>query len=269
MDAHQHHKKIGTLVISAVAATAMANAAVYIAPADIDTYKQKSDQAFHDLYQNQDSVVAEGASAPLKDMAANVETGQKLYTGHTLTRVVQSTINGEAIPAGLQASFALSGNGWVKHYGIKTDPDTAKILIFGPGAQGGVVALKDQNAVEKTGAWCSNDGKYGCERYTRNAKNVYLDAPSGIVTVASIQQSLNRHCGKHGCSTTSNWHDSGMLSMDKKPIDIASILRQEQDRIDIRTMGRQIELRYNPNAMQYDSGHTGGSSGGNPGGKFG
>jgi len=223
------NRKPLAVAIVTVAAAKAALGAIYIAPADIDTYKQKTDQSFYDLYQNPESVVKSNPN--MQGYTAAIETGQRLFEGQTIQSIAQASIMGSPIKGGTTARINLAG----RPYTIAVD-DSGKVYMNGYKANKSQVRLNGVDAKPVSSVTCVANGKYGCSQQSRTAQEIYFDASSGILTQANVNQLRNQSCGKYGCSPTSSWTTSNLLRMDRSPVDIHSILKNNE-RVTTITLG--------------------------------
>jgi len=87
----------------------VANATIYVSPPDIDAYKKKTDQTFYDMYQNKNSVIAQGANSKLKGYVNNIKTSNRMFEGDTLMAVSQGYIQGTSIKPGTSGVVRVFG----------------------------------------------------------------------------------------------------------------------------------------------------------------
>jgi hypothetical protein len=202
--------KVGILATSACSLMG----AVYIAPPDIDSYKQKTDQNFYDMYQNPDSAIAKGANPILKKFTNNISTKNKMAYGSTITKTVQGAVQGTMIKAGTQTVYNIPGLGKyvftvdpmgnVKIYGAYTTPNHTAVIREGINAQ------------PVGGVWCSRStsvsfGKGSatkCLTYRRNAIEKNFD----LITGKYIQRVVTQQTNAIG-SCYSTGKDSGRCNM--------------------------------------------------------
>jgi hypothetical protein len=207
------------IVLSAVA-TAMLSGAVYIVPADIDGYKAKSDQTFYDMYQNDESVIANGVSGQMQTITSNVDTSSKMATGDTINRVGQTNIAGTPVKGGTSGSFTLAG----KTYKVDIDKDGTPSLTGYLADGNGHILYKGKDAVDARSNNCASSGKYGCTVRTRVASEIYFDLPTGTLSTNTVSQKRNYSCGKYGCNPANNWYTTNTTHVDKKQLGLAELL---------------------------------------------
>jgi len=104
-------KRIGLITGGIVGIVGSANAVVYIGDPSIDTYKQKTDQTFYDMYQNKESALGGQVQGnpQAKEFFNSIPTGNHIAEGKYLDRVKQGTLSGGQVPAGTQV--------WIKVFG--------------------------------------------------------------------------------------------------------------------------------------------------------
>jgi len=190
---------------------------IYIVPADIDNYKRKTDQSFYDIYQNQDSAIK--INPNMKTFTDNISTSQRIFEGETIRTVSQGSVSGTAIPAGVTAKVKIRGIPYV----LGTD-SKGGVFINGAYSDGKQVRRRGKDAINKGNAPCGANSKYGCSRRQRYAEELYFDAPSSLITVASVMQSRNYSCSKYGCNPTSNWYTSALRNINKESVDLKKVL---------------------------------------------
>ena len=212
-------KKTGIL-LSAIVTSALSGA-VYIVPADIDQYKQKTDQSFYDMYQNGDSVIANGASSQLKTYTNSFDTSSKIATGATINRVGQTNVAGVPVKGGTKGSFVLSGHRYNISIAKNGEPSLTGYLADGKGH----IVIKGAQAVNPRGTHTVSSGKYSRvdERY---ADEVFFDLPTGTLTKTTVSQQANfKNDGKYGWVAQGGWNTTGMTHISRTQIGIANLLK--------------------------------------------
>ena len=219
----KNNKMIASIVLSSVASMSLMGA-VYVVPSDIDNYKAKTDQSFYDMYQNSDSVIANGVNSNIKGQLGNMDTSGKLATGATINRVGQASVAGSPVKGGTTGGFTL----YDKKYNVAVDKQ-GNTTLSGYGADGkSRVMIKDAQALNAREARCTASGKYGCSTYSRTADEVYFDLPTGTLSTSVVSQARNYACGKYGCSPTNNWHTSNVVKLDRQKINVLDILNEKE-----------------------------------------
>ena len=217
------NKAIASIVLSSVASMSLMGA-VYVVPSDIDNYKAKTDQSFYDMYQNNDSVIANGVNSAIKGQLGNMDTSGKLATGSTINRVGQASVAGSPVKGGTTGGFTL----YEKRYNVTIDKQ-GNTTLSGYGADGKArVMIKDDKALSPRGKHCTATGKYGCSTYARTANEVYFDLPTGTLSTSIVSQTRNYACGKYGCNPTNNWHTTNVVKLDRQKVDILDILNNKE-----------------------------------------
>jgi len=211
-------KKSSITLSIAIASTL--SASVYIVPADIDGYKTKTDQEFYDMYQNQDSVIANGANGQLKTLVRNVDTSNKIATGNTLSTAAQTSVAGVAVRADTRGSFTLNGH----RYEITTARNGNPILTGFLADGKGHIKYTGANVTNVRSQSCSVGGKYGCSQLTRAADETYFDLPTGTLATNTVTQKRDYACGKYGCFPVNQWYTSNLINIDKRQVGIAQLL---------------------------------------------
>ena len=104
-------KKLSLITGGIVGIVGSANAVVYIGDPSIDTYKQKTDQTFYDMYQNPESALGgQVQSNPqAKEFFNSIPTGNHIAEGKYLDRVKQGTLSGGQVPSGAQVWIRIFG----------------------------------------------------------------------------------------------------------------------------------------------------------------
>jgi len=217
------NKVIASIVLSSVASMSLMGA-VYVVPSDIDNYKAKTDQSFYDMYQNSDSVIANGVNSAIKGQLGNMDTSGKLVTGATINRVGQASIAGSPVKGGTTGVFKLYG----KQYNVTVDKQ-GNTTLSGYGADGkSRIMIKNAQALNPSGVHCSASGKYGCTAYARTANEVYFDLATGTLSTTAVNQSSSASCGKYGCHPVNNWHTTNVVKLDRQRVNVLDILNNKE-----------------------------------------
>ena len=218
--------------------------AVYIAPADIDSYKQKTDQSFYDLYQNQDSAVAKGINPALKNYVNNIKTDNKLIIGDTICKPVVGFLQGEGIKAGTKTSVYIPDLGT---YLLSVD-ETGKVTIDGIYVSKGKVVIREgKDAIALSSPVCAKStthqiGRFtpkSCDMYRRLAKEINFDVVTGKLIQRIVEQqtpsTCTLHTGKYSayynCSPQNKWSDTEVKAENVSVINIADLLKNKQEAI--------------------------------------
>lgn len=241
------NKKINAVTKAGLLATgacSVAMGAVYIAPPDIDSYKQKTDQSFYDMYQNQDSAIAKGANPTLQNYTNNVSTGNKVAIGNTITKTVQGTLQGSMVKTGTSTTYNIPGLG---RYQFVID-NMGNVKLYGANV------TQDHTAVIKEGAkadgigrvWCSRTqsvsfGKSSatkCVNYKRNAIEKDFDLITGKYVQREVTQETNgiSHCYSTGkdsgyCRSHPNYNGFNSIATSKvftQSVNVSDILKNNQ-----------------------------------------
>jgi len=218
--------------------------AVYVAPADIDAYKKKTDQSFYDLYQNPDSAIAKGINPALKNYVNNVKTNNKIATGDTISKVVIGVVQGDAIKQGTKSSIYIPGLGT---YLLSVD-DTGKVTINGRYASDGKAVIREgKNAIQLSSPVCAKStthyiGKFApksCDAYRRIAKEINFNVITGQLVQRIVEQQTPSRCVLHtgkysayySCSPQDRWSDTQVKAENNSVINISDLLKGKQEAI--------------------------------------
>lgn len=213
--------KLGTasLVAAGILAGA-AKAGVYIVPPDIDQYKQKTDQTFYDMYQNQNSAIGKSVNPNAKPFLDSVNTGQRMVEGYTIPKVKGISIQGTTITSGTTLNLSLAG----KRFQVKYTEDGVFVRPIDGGlrVKGSLVQKED---IGRT--WCYMGGKYGCTVQRGVATDYSLNVVDGVVDVATVLKERTRSCGKWGCSGWSGFRDVQVISNKKDTVNLLALAKGE------------------------------------------
>lgn len=219
----KNNKVITSIILSSVASMSLMGT-VYVVPADIDNYKAKTDQTFYDMYQNSNSVIANGVDPQLRSQLQNMDTSDKLATGSTINRVGQASVAGSPVKGGTTGGFTLLGH----HYNVAVNKQ-GDTTLNGYCADGkSRIIIKGGNALNPSGTRCIASGKYGCSSYARTAEDAYFDLPTGTLSTSVVNQSRDYSCGKYGCHPTNNWHTTNVVRLDRQKVNILDILNNRE-----------------------------------------
>lgn len=221
------NKIVTSIVLSSVASMSLMGA-VYVVPSDIDNYKAKTDQSFYDMYQNNDSVIANGVDDELKNKLSNIDTSGRVATGSTINRVGQASVAGSPIKGGTVGGFRLNG----RKYDVTIDKK-GNTTLSGYGADGkSRIIITGKQAVNPRGLRCKVEGKFGCNVFERTADEIYFDLPTGTLSTNTVQQASSAtyatYNGKYVSRPTGNWHTINIVKIDKKKLDILDILNNKE-----------------------------------------
>ena len=238
------------LVFMGIAGATIAKGAVYIAPADIDTYKQKTDQTFYDMYQNPNSPIAKGANPALKNLFANIKTGDKLAYGSTIGKVVQGNVQGTPIKPGTVAHGYIEGIGTLT---FEVD-DQGNVRVYGPYTNSShTQAVREgSNAIPLSGVRCAatrqiNFGKMSateCTEYERSALEEVFDITTGTLTQRYVTERAPGICSEHRTS----WY-SGYVTCHPGNFGIAvvnNVITHSYDIANILKNNQQLVAKYAP-----------------------
>lgn len=233
-------KKIALgVALAGIGVAGTAQGAVYIAPPDVDQYKQKTDQSFYDLYQNPNSPMNVNPQA--KRYLNNFSTDQKALEGYVLPSLRGAFIQGAHIPRG-EATVVIAG---VPFY-LRTG-DNGEIFVQrrgGPfrakrGLSGFAEVSKPLGKPK-----CVSGGKFGCTEKRLKQRDIYFNAVSGDYLVRDSELRQTRSCGKYGCSGWSIPSFVRLLDVKKGNVPIATAIKEgryvvSEDR-EIRASGRVL-----------------------------
>ena len=169
------------------------------------------------MYQNKESAVK--ANIQLEQYTKDIDSSLHLFEGNTIQGAKIGHVAGAPIPAGVTAQVSIRGI----PYMLGTD-SKGNVFINGRFSDGKQVSRRGANAIAKGNAPCGISSKYGCTRRQRYAEELYFDAPSSLVTVASVMQSRNYSCSKYGCNPTSSWATSKVNNINKEHLNLDDIL---------------------------------------------
>lgn len=230
------------LVFAGITSATIAQGAVYIVPADIDQYKQKTDQTFYDMYQNPNSPIAKGANPALKALISNVKTGNKFAYGNTIGKVIQGSVQGTPIKVGTTARGYVQGIGTLT---FQVD-DQGNVKVYGPYTNSNhTEAIREgNNAIPISSTRCLKTQTYNfgkvsrtaCTLYQREAVEEVFNAINGNFTQRKVLQNATQTCqphrtGKYTGYITCNrrgFNTVNVLSVKNQNINIANILKGKQ-----------------------------------------
>ena len=237
-------KKAVKIAIGAGMAVSPLLSAVYIAPADIDAYKRKTDQSFYDLYQNPNSAIAKGINPALRNYVNNIKTNNKIATGDTICKPVVGFLQGQGIKAGTKTSI------YIPHLGtyLLSVDDTGKVTISGRYASKGKAVIREgENAIALSSPVCAKStthqiGKFkvtSCSAYRRIAKEIDFNVITGQLIQKVVEQqtpsTCTLHTGKYSayysCSPQNKWGDTQIKSENTSIINIFDLLAEKQEAI--------------------------------------
>ena len=204
-------KAIGSVLL---ASSVSLSASVYIVPSDIDSFKQKTDQAFFDIYQNDESVIANGINDNLKAYTDSVDTNLKFAEGHTIGKAAQANIGGISLRGGTEGSFVLHGNTYQITVSKEGNPS-----ITGVGARNNDITL---NGLNPRGHSVVSVGKYSIieQRYV---DNVYFDLASATLTTTTNTERRVVNTGKYNRSVGA-WGNHNLVNISKSKIGVSDLL---------------------------------------------
>lgn len=210
---------LGTLMVG-IGVAGTAQGAVYIAPPDIDQYKQKTDQSFYDLYQNPNAPLNVNPNA--KPYLDNFSTDQKPLQGYVLPSVKGATVQGAHLPPNTKAVINIAGMSFETV--VSAD---GRVNLRSLGGTGKAVVRNGFAEVEQTlGTSCASSGKYGCTTQNVRKRSIYFNAVSGDYMVREYTTRQDRSCGKYGCSGWGGERFVALNNIDKGTVDMVSILKQ-------------------------------------------
>ncbi len=211
--------KITAGILISISASALL-ASVYIVPANISKYESQTDQTFYDMYQNPNSVIANGANKEMQKLTSNISTGARYASGATLNRAAQTFVAGVPVKGGTHGHFVLEGHTYTVNVAKNGTPSLTGYLSNGKGQ----IVMKGSNVVDASGAHTTSSGKWG-KTQQRSAEQIYFDLSTGTLTTTAItQQKDYRNNGKYGMRATDNWHEVGINNITRKQIGLAKML---------------------------------------------
>ena len=212
--------KVVTGILVSAVTSSMLSGAVYIVPSDIDQYKQKTDQSFYDMYQNHDSVIANGVNGQMKAFTDAIDTSSKIATGATVNRVGQTNVAGVPVKGGTKGSFTFNGHKYTINIAKNGEPSLSGYLADGKGH----IAMKGTHAISPRGTYVASSGKYDMVKQ-RYADEVFFDLPTGTLTKTTVAQQRSWHNnGKYGWQPVNNWHTTNLVNIDKQQLGLAQLL---------------------------------------------
>jgi len=238
-------KKTVTIAIGASIVATPLLATVYVAPADIDAYKRKTDQSFYDLYQNPNSAIAQGINPALKNYVNNIKTTNKFAVGDTINKVVVGVVQGNTIKKGTQTSVYIPELGT---YLLSVD-NTGNVTISGRYALDGKSVIREgKNAIPLSNPVCSKKtthhiGKFApvsCDAYRRTVKEINFNVITGQLVQRIVEQETPSKCTLHtgkysayyDCSPRRNdWNDIQVKNEKDSVINVANLLQGKQEAI--------------------------------------
>jgi len=210
-----------------VGASAIAQGATYIVPPDIDQYKQKTDQTYQDMYQNENSALgktvrkADTGKYSQASRLRSIATPNAIVRNSTvLVKSTQANIQGVAVPEGTKLRIYINGRPFVVTYRGDSVPVISGDRKY---IRGNVIAFDGSYTKPIGGITCTHSGKYGCDTQERRVENDYLNVVTGEYTKVITKQ--RRSCsnyGKYGCGSWNSWKDDGIISIQKQVVDLAS-----------------------------------------------
>ena len=202
----------GKIVSGLAIATLMgglANATVYVVPPDIDQYKQKTDQAYIDLYKNPKSPIKRGITEEsLKKLDALGTPNAILQNGADIRKSADAVVQGKTVADGTEISINLDGTPIT----LKADNGEWKVVSCGGwsggkyGSGGSCTQLGTWIKVQKDlGGWtCEQNSKYGCTKQVKTVRQEFFNSFTGKVKVVDQKMAETRSCSKYGCGAWSS-----------------------------------------------------------------
>lgn len=210
---------LGTLMIG-IGIAGTAQGAVYIAPPDIDQYKQKTDQSFYDLYQNPNGPLKVNPNAT--PYLNQFSTDQRPLKGYVLPSVRGGVVQGAHLPPNTKALVNIAGVTFEVRVG-----NDGQVSLRRVGGNGKAVIRNGFAEVEETlGTSCASSGKYGCTTQDLRKRTIYFNAVSGDYMVREYTTRQDRSCGKYGCSDWGAERFVALTNVDKGTIDMATVLKK-------------------------------------------
>ena len=229
------------IAFAGITSATIAQGAVYIAPADIDTYKQKTDQNFYDMYQNPNSPIAKGANPTLKSLVNNVKTGNKIAYGNTIGKVIQGSVQGTPIKVGTTArgyitgigtlTFQVDDKGNVKLYGPYTTSDHTKAI------RENEQAVPISTKCVKSHTWgFGKVSRTACILYERQAIEEIFDINNGSFIQRKVKQLAKQNCqsqrtGKYTGTVTCRrkpFETTQTYKITNQSVNVADVLKGKQ-----------------------------------------
>ena len=213
-------KKLGTatLIATGVLVGGGAKAGVYIVPSDIDQFKQKTDQTFYDMYQNQNSAIGKSVNPNAKYITDSVNTSQRVMEGYTIPKVKGVATQGTAITSGATLDLSLIG----KRFRVVYTDDGVKVIRFSNDldVKGSLVKAKSHSNIR-----CVSSGKYGCTKQSAIGYDYTLDVTTGVVTATKAKEQRTRSCGKWGCSQWSDFYSTDVVSSGQTVVNLLELAK--------------------------------------------
>jgi hypothetical protein len=179
----------------------IASASVYVVPPDIDAYKQKTDQAYTDLYKNEQSPIANGiTSNDLNRLNAIGTPNAVLQRGADIRKALSATVQGTTVAEGTHLRLSLAGN---------------YIDLIAQNGSWKVASCDGSWKCTTLGTWvkmereyghhCVSSSKYGCTKEGKNAQQVFVNGATGELKNVDQYLERTRSCSKYGCNSWSEW----------------------------------------------------------------
>jgi len=179
----------------------IASATVYVVPPDIDQYKQKTDQAYTDLYKNEQSPIANGITADdLQKLNAIGTPNAVLQRGANIKKALSATVQGTTVADGTHLRLNLAGN---------------YIDLVAQNGVWEVASCSGSWQCKTLGTWvkmerdygqrCVSSSKYGCTKEGKNEQQVFLNGATGELKMVDQYLERTRGCSKYGCGSWSDW----------------------------------------------------------------
>jgi hypothetical protein len=193
-----------------------ANATVYVVPPDIDQYKQKTDEAYLDLYKNPQSPIRRGITKDDLDKLGSLATPNAIIKeGADIKKTADAVVQGKTVADGTELSLNIGGTS----VRLKAENGAWRIEdCSGNSCTWLGTWLKIE---EPLGDWkCTSNGKYGCTKQVKPIKDVFVNTFTGEVKVVEQTKERFYSCGKYGCSlsgedTKTDYYNEGAIDLQR------------------------------------------------------
>jgi len=210
---------------SVIGGVPSAKGGVYIVPTDIDAYKQKTDQAYQDLYKSSSFLLnLEDINDPQKRQRlvnlTRVSTPNAMVNDNPIFfKSVQNSVQGAPVVVGSEVNIEIGG----KTYRVVYDKDGPVITPADSHVEGVMIHFDGNSALYPSDPQCVADGKYGCVKAQRTATEVFLNVVTGDLTQNVVRQETSRSCSKYGCTAWNGWQTTGIIKSVKKNLNLKQV----------------------------------------------
>ena len=206
--------KVALTLVGFVAGVGLAKnayGAVYVLPPDIDQYKQKTDQAYTDLYKNPNSPITQGITAEDREKLEQMSTPNAiLKEGADIKKANTAVVQGKAVADGTTLELNIAGSSTGKY-----SAGGGKVVLKAEQGEWKVVQCSGLEC-QSLGTWvkmnrqiqaprCESSSKYGCTKEGRVVQEIYLNAFTGDLKTVDQHEVRTRSCSKYGCGAWGAW----------------------------------------------------------------